>query len=136
MSSQRTKYPNDRSYCLLKAVNLTSAGSYHFDVGVGRQILNGTGKPYPSMDRLQFNMYYDTTLVSGLQNVCNPSNGECSLSSPFGRYDIIKDIVKVPYRDIGLHNLAVCGVFRGHAVNGLDSILIHFVNFTGPLTGG
>lgn len=136
MSSRRTSDPNDRSYCLSKAVDIVLAGSYHFDVGVGRQILNTTGKPFPSNDRLQFELYYDKTLISGLQDVCNPSYGECSQSSPFGNYNIIETILKVPYRDIGGHTLAMCGVFRGNAVNGLDSILIHFVDFTGPIVGG
>lgn len=45
-------------------------------------------------------------------------------------------LVQVPHRDIGDHDVAVCGVFSGDASEGLDGIVIYQVSFTGPAKGG
>ncbi|KAF1978025.1 hypothetical protein BU23DRAFT_550143 [Bimuria novae-zelandiae CBS 107.79] len=77
MSSSPTNSSTTRSYCLQQPVNISASGVYQYSVGIGRQILNGTGKPSPSTDRLQFSAWYDTRQIGG-QDVCNSSNGECT----------------------------------------------------------
>lgn len=81
-------------------------------------------------------MYYDSTLLGGSQDVCDPNLGGCSEDGAFGKFDTVVITVTVPYRDIGEHSVAVCGVFSGDASAGLDNIVFYEVSFEGPTKAG
>jgi hypothetical protein len=136
MATKPVRVSSPRSYCLQQPITVSAAGTYLFTVDIGRQILNGTRKPIPSTDRLQYNMYYDAMVVGGTQEVCNPELGGCALKGVFGSYDEVALLVRVPYRDVGPHHVAVCGVFSGDATFGLDSVVLYRASFSGPMKGG
>ncbi|OAG05309.1 uncharacterized protein CC84DRAFT_1248224 [Paraphaeosphaeria sporulosa] len=67
MATKPVRPPAPRSLCLQQPISIASAGTYKLTLAIGRQILHGTCKPIPSTDHLQYNVYYDSTLLGGLR---------------------------------------------------------------------
>lgn len=116
-------------------MNVASAGAYRLTLNIGRQNMDPTGN-FTSTARLRYNMYYDKTLLAGTQDVCDSDFGGCAVDGAFGKCDTVKMTVVVPYRDIGEHSVAVCGVFSGDVSAGVDNIVFYEVSFEGPMKGG
>lgn len=136
MSTKPVRTSTTRSFCLSQPLTVATQGTYRFSIAIGRQILNATGKPVPSTDRLRFELYYDSALMGGAMEVCNAELGGCEVQGEFGAYEEVTGLVRVPYGEVGEHTVAVCGVFEGDATFGLDAIVVYEVGFSGPTKGG